>query len=252
MNTTALLFALALLSVAPSLYAQAKPTTDTLKQTMNRRLQSLKPTGTSERNVLFGSVQAGPPGPGSYPFQVTVDIRDYGPGYPPNHFYGATCVGRLSGIYRLWTDDMGKWQVDGAMSVLSEARKCKDNPSAGVSSIPLSTLSGSVAPAGEAAAPAPATAAGGAAVGAYECWANGQPRLLMNFQIRSATAYIGADGKPGTYSVDPTGKIAFRGGALDGIMPAGFSSRYYSPQGRPTVSYRGPGGGEATFCERAR
>lgn len=75
----------------------------------------------------------------------------------------------------------------------------------------------------------------------------------MNFSIRSATQYIGSDGKPGTFSFNPSSTlITFSGGALDGIMPAGFKAVYYAPQGRPTVSFRGPSGGEASFCQRVR
>jgi hypothetical protein len=33
------------------------------------------------------------------------------------------------------------------------------------------------------------------AVGSYECWANGAPRLLMNFEIEDGTKYRDSDGK---------------------------------------------------------
>ena len=74
------------------------PSVDTLKQVLNKRLQSLRPDGMTERNVLFQEVRAGSPAPGSYPFQVTAVIRDYGPGYPANRYYGETCVSRLEKV----------------------------------------------------------------------------------------------------------------------------------------------------------
>jgi hypothetical protein len=32
-------------------------------------------------------------------------------------------------------------------------------------------------------------------------------------------------------------------------LPDGFTTKYYEPKGRPTVSFRGRDGGEASFCE---
>jgi hypothetical protein len=91
------------------------------------------------------------------------------------------------------------------------------------------------------------------AVGSYECWANGAPRLLTNFEIKDGTKYTDSDGKAGTYSYDASsGRITFEGGALDGVMPAGFVSVYHEAKAKPTVSYRSARGAEAAFCEKAR
>jgi hypothetical protein len=91
------------------------------------------------------------------------------------------------------------------------------------------------------------------ATGPYECWANGAPRLLLNFSIRSATDYRDSDNKPGTYIYDSkTGRITFKGGGLDGVMPRNFYSIYHEPKGRPTVSFRNPQGSEASYCERTK
>lgn len=243
-------------------YAANAPSADTLKELLAKRLQSLRPTGTTERQVLFQEVRAGTPNGGSYPFQVTAAIRDYGPGYPANRFYGETCVSRFDkAVFALSPDGFGSWQVEGAMTPSRDNTECKKNPSAGVSSIPIASLAGSPAPAGtvtqksSAAPTAPAQSAGGGALaaGGYECWANGQARLLMNFSIRSSSQYTGSDGKPGTYSLDAaTGRVTFTGGALDGVMPQGFFALYHAPQGRPTVSFRGRSGSEAAFCEKVR
>ncbi|MDP8979536.1 MAG: hypothetical protein M3O35_02975 [Acidobacteriota bacterium] len=236
------------------------PNADTLKQVLNKKLQSLRPDGTTERNVLFQDVRAGGGTGGFYSFQVTALIRDYGPGYPRNRYYGETCVGRLDKVeYTLMRNNFGEWQVEGAMTPSLATRQCKPNPADGVSSIPLATLSGSAAPAGEPAAAPVAPAAnpgagsgGGVAAGSYECWANGQARMLLNFTIRTPGQYIGSDGKPGAYSLGAGGRITFHGGALDGVLPAGFYTVYYSPQGRPTVSFRNSGGSEVSFCQKVR
>ncbi len=47
--------------------ARKTPTVDTLKQALEKTLQSLKPAGMTERNVLFQEVRAGKPNAGSYP-----------------------------------------------------------------------------------------------------------------------------------------------------------------------------------------
>jgi len=91
---------------------------------------------------------------------------------------------------------------------------------------------------------------GKVAMGSYECWANGQARMLLNFKIKSPTQYTGSDDKPGNYTYNAaSGAIAFKGGALDGVMPEGFTSIYHEPKGHPTVSFRGKSGAEASFCE---
>lgn len=91
------------------------------------------------------------------------------------------------------------------------------------------------------------------ALGSYECWANGQARMLMNFTIKPDSKYLDSDNKPGTYGYDPkTGRIEFKGAGLDGVMPAGFFAIYHEPKGHPTVSFRSPRQSEAAFCEKVR
>ena len=99
----------------------------------------------------------------------------------------------------------------------------------------------------------PLLPAEGMATGSYECWANGQARLLLNFTVRSSTQYLDSDNKPGTYRMEPgNGQVTFKGGALDGAMPQGFIAVYHTPKGKPTLSFRSPRGAEAAFCERAK
>ena len=148
------------------------------------------------------------------------------------------------------------------------SKQCKDNTADGVAAIPLTSLTGvraqpaggqpAIAPANQAAstpalAPSANRPAGrGVAPGAYECWGNGQPRLLLNFTALANGGYRDSEGKMGTISVDANGRVTFRGGTLDGFMPSGFYAVYHAPQGRPTVSFRNSGGSEAQYCELAR
>jgi hypothetical protein len=93
-------------------------------------------------------------------------------------------------------------------------------------------------------------------LGAYQCLANGQAQMLMNFTILDATHYAGFDdGVTGTFSIDAaTSRITFKGGSLDGVMPAGFYSIYHAVRGRPTISFMSPGGStaiEITFCQKS-
>ena len=249
---------------APALAADEPPTADTLKQVLEKRLLSLKPQGYTERQVLFQEVRPGKPSGGGYPFQVTAIIRDYGPGYPANRFYGATCLSRMDKyVFTLSRDAFSDWQVQGRMTV-TDKYECKDNPSEGASSFPLASLPGSPAPkptagaAGSAAPPATPAAktapqpAGTAAQtgvmpGSYECWFFSQPRPGLNFEIKEGGRYVDVEGVAGTYSYDAaTGQIAFRGGALDEQKAA------YPNKPTPTVSFRNAQGREIAFCERAR
>jgi hypothetical protein len=136
----------------PVVAAGTAPTPDTLKQVLVARLAGLKPTGISERNIIITEVKQGSVagelavGPSEivinkrYPFQVTLLIRDYEPGYPPNNYFGSTCVSRIEKTeFGLKLNAFGDWVVDGAMTPTLPAQ-CKPNPSAGVSSIPLASL----------------------------------------------------------------------------------------------------------------
>jgi hypothetical protein len=216
-----LLNLLAASAIATAICAQT-PTVDTLKQVLNQRLQKLRPDGSTERNVLFQEVRQGDASGGDYPFQVTALIRDYGPGYPANRYYGETCVGRMDKrVFRMSRNDFGEWQVEGAMTVTSsDGRQCKPNPSAGVSSIPLSNLQGAAAPAGTPPpAPAPAASQGSSvlATGEYACYGSGGRLLIgLGFRVVANGKYTDLDRKSsGTFTVQGS-SITFHGGHLDG------------------------------------
>lgn len=243
----------------PVALGAAAPNVDTLKQALEKKLQKLRPDGMSERNVLFNDVRAGQGNAGSYPFRVSLTIRDYGAGYPRNHYYGQTCVSKIEqGVYTLSPDDFGGWNVEGRMTPDLSEKKCQNNPSAGVSSMPLSGLAGTPAPSGKVeavsstAAPSQARPAAGGVVapGPYECWSNGEARGGMNFTVKGNGQYVDSDGKSGSFTVMPsTGKMTFNSGGLSDLGP-GFSALYYEPQGHPTVSFRSNRGAEAAFCQK--
>lgn len=87
-------------------------------------------------------------------------------------------------------------------------------------------------------------------IGAYECWAFSSPRMDLNFEITDDHSYVASDGSVGTFKFDPeTQAISFTG-YLSEVMPEGFTTIYHEPNGRPTVSFRGRSGAEASFCER--
>jgi hypothetical protein len=253
--------------------AEAAPTVDTLKQVLERRLLSLTPTGTTERQVLFEEVRAGKPGT-TYPFQVTASIRDYGPGYPANKFYGETCVGRMEKWpFELRRDAFGDWQVEGRMSITtSDGRQCKPNPSAGVSSIPLASLSGSAAPAAAVAsrgqaAPNPqnVAAAGAANDGAlkgmrvatatttqppakqYHCvyFVGDHLADTAPLTITGNGTYTDSEGKRGTYSSSsPSSPLTFHGGNYDGQR-----AEYDTSGGLPQLHILGPSGRRVIDCD---
>jgi hypothetical protein len=239
--------------------AQSAPTVDTAKQALEKKWQKLKLGSTTERNVLFQEATAGRASAGSYPFQVTVQIRDYDPGYPANRYYGKTCVSTIDhGVYTLSPDDFGGWNAEGRMTPSLSEQRCQNNPSAGVSSIPLATLSGTAAPAGQAqssaqpkAAATSGNAGGAVPQGVYQCWSGNHANLTLNFSITGANQYAGYNGNAGTFSFDAAStRIAFKGGSLDGALPKGFYAIYHAPGGRPTVSFRDSGGAEAAFCQK--
>src|SRR3954453_9178860 len=86
-HITCILAALALSHVA---HAANRPDTSAFESAVEQRLQKLKPGDYTERNVHFVSVEQGKEQGGAYAFRATIAIRDYGPGYPANRYYGQT------------------------------------------------------------------------------------------------------------------------------------------------------------------
>jgi hypothetical protein len=217
-----LMILVALLAVTPGYAATAQPSVEQFKQAFEAQMQQLKPTGFTVRTILFEEVRPGKPSGGKHPFQVTATIHDYGPGYPPNHFYGSTCVGKIEKWkFDMRQDDFGGWIVEGRMTADS---KCKDNPSEGVSAIPLVGLPGT--PAGKAPSadvktpPAPESReTGNLYVGEYACYgAGGRLMAGMGFHLTPGGKYHDLDtARGGTYLYNAgDSTISFKGGFLDG------------------------------------
>jgi len=215
-NAVILLGALTPLSFA------AAPSVDTLKQTLNQSLLKLLPAGITERNVLFQDVRAGRPNGDLYPFQVTAQVRDYGTGYPANHYYGTTCVGKIEqAVFTLSPDDFGGWKVQGPMTPPSS--NCKPNPSAGVPSIPLATLSGAPAPASHGTPSALPT-------GEWACYGAGGRLLIgLGFRLQAGGTYTNLDNRnKGTYNYQAAaGTIAFSGGHLAGQTGRNYHNHHF-------------------------
>jgi hypothetical protein len=115
--------------------------------------------------------------------------------------------------------------------------------------LPISLLAASILFPAAAAAQPPAPPP----VGKYECWAHGAARMLMNFNVTGPGSYTDPDGKQrGSFTMGAGGLVTFKGGHLDGVMPTGFVAKYYTPKGRPTVSFGKPGNLEAAFCEKVK
>lgn len=232
-------FAMTALVCVPLARARAQaPSADALKQAVNQSLQKLLKVGYTERQVLFQDVRAGTPSGTEYPFQVTLLIRDYEPGNPSSRYYGNTCVGRMDkNVFVMKRDPFGAWQVTGTMSVLSGPDLvCKPNPSAGVSSIPLASLQGTQASAGNPpAAPAAAPQGKGSPVasGEWACYANGV-LIGSGFRIEGNGQYSDPDlTNRGTYTVQPgAATITFKGGQLDGQTGRSFRGNEFEMSNR--------------------
>lgn len=202
------------------------PTVDVLKQTLQKQLLELKPVGYTERQILFQQVSAGTPDGARYPFLVTAVIRDYGAGYPANNFFGATCVGKMERRkFDLVDDHFGGWIVEGALTVTqSQGRVCKDNPEAGISSMPLALLAGAPAAVGIlASAPAapPSRATRAVALpnlGEYACYGNGRLLAGAGIKLLPGSRYTDVDGqRGGSYAYHAAAAmISFKGGFFDG------------------------------------
>lgn len=210
------------LSVATGARDNTAPSTEEFKRALEAQLQSLKPTGTHTRTVLFEEVRAGTPNGPFFPFQATLSIHDHGLGYPPNRYYGMTCVGRMDRWkFDMRKDEFGAWIVQGRMTV--SGAECKDNPAEGVSSIPLAGLKGTRVAAAGASAPVPRAPAAvtkdATYLGEYACYGAGS-RLMagMGFKLEAGAKYTDLDGaRAGSYVVNAgNGTISFRGGFLGG------------------------------------
>lgn len=200
------------------------PSVEFFKKTFYNEMQKLLPEGYEKRSISFVDVVAGKPTGGYYPFKVSAYIQDYDNGYPPNQYYGQTCLGKMEGWkFDLLKDAFGDWIVQGAFTITKN--ECKANPAENAVSL---SLPGKAYVPGQQAAPAPKNGATNTAsalyVGEYACYGTGGRMMTgMGFILLSNGKYYDLDKKRGgSYSYNAQqGTIQFTGGFLSGQKGTG-------------------------------
>ncbi len=196
------------------------PSVETFKQVFEAQMQKLRSEGYTKRTISFVQVTAGTPNGGYYPFKVKAYVHDYAPGYPPNGYYGQTCLGLMDGWkFDMRKDDFGEWIVQGSFTVLD--RECKDNPSAGAVSIPVpGTPYKKPATPAKSTPPTPQkTSASQLYIGEYACYGTGGRMMAgMGFTLLPGGKYYDLDKqRGGSYVYDSkNATITFKGGFLSG------------------------------------
>ena len=121
---------------APAAFASDSPSTEMVKGLILEHLQTLRPQGFSERDVSIQDIRPGNPtrttpvsarNPDSLP--LSGDPVDAGlrAGYPPNHYFGSTCISHMNkSVFVAHLDDFGSWTVEGAWTPTE--RNCQPNP----------------------------------------------------------------------------------------------------------------------------
>jgi hypothetical protein len=214
-----LLIAAGLLSTCNSI---AQPSTEIFKEVFVKQLQQLRPEGYERRTVKLVQVTPGKTTSGTTSYKVTAYIHDYDEGYPPNNYYGQTCVGKMENwIFKMLKDDFGEWMVQGAFTVTNNS--CITNPSDGVESQPLSAVPGTIYITGKnTAATKTASTSDNISslyIGEYAAYGTGGRMMAgMGMILTSGNRYTDLDkGRGGTYIYNKqSGTITFKGGFLDG------------------------------------
>ena len=198
--------------------ADAPPSEAVFQQVLTAELKAIKKD--FQRTVLYEQVKRVGSQGGYHKFVVTASVHDYNPGYPPNGYWGQTCLGKfVNEPLDLVRGPAGNWIVQGRLTPPEST--CKDNPAKDVSSFPVAQIPGKQAPtgtvAGAGAEPVKPTA-GQLYVGEYACYGTkGRPMTGMGFHLSNGR-YADLDGKRGgsyTYNAG-TATISFGGGFMDG------------------------------------
>jgi hypothetical protein len=82
-------------------------------------------------------------------------------------------------------------------------------------------------------------------IGTYGCWTYTQQRPDIAFKVTGDREYSDVRGTSGTFRLEG-GRITFSGGTLDKQLAV------YNGGNPPAVSFLGPGGKEAAFCQLTR
>jgi hypothetical protein len=226
----------ATLVVPAGAHASVAPSTRDFMRVLDARLQRAKPRDVFQRTIVFAEVRAGEPEGNVYPFTVTATIHDYNPGWPPNHYFGKTCLTRIASTrYTMQSDRLGQWMVETKAN--TPAAVCIDNPTEGSSAFPLDSIRGTRVGM-SAPLPTPMTKKHvnvTLRIGDYACTdVVGRLAAGMKFRLNPDKSYTDLDGgRRGNYLFDPTSAtLTFRGGFLDkmgGPSVGGMSSFRISP-----------------------
>ncbi len=216
----ALILVAAAILVVPALaHASTVPSAKDFMRVLDARIQRAKPREVFQRTVVFADVSAGAPEATVYPFTVTATIHDYNPGWPPDHYYGRTCITRIVRTrYNMLRDRLGEWTVE--TSAVTPQPVCTDNPTEGKSAFPLDSLRGTRV---GTSLPLPVLMTKKRVnvtlrIGDYACTGpGGRISLQMRFRLNPDKSYSDLEGaRGGTYVFEAlSATLRFRGGFLD-------------------------------------
>ncbi len=194
----------------------AAPSEAVLQQVLTKELKAIKGV-EYQRTVLYDQVRRVSSQGGYHRFVVTASVHDYNAGYPPNGYWGQSCLGRfVDQAFDLRRGPAGEWIVQGRMTPDST---CKNNPAQGVSSFPMAQIGGRAASTAPVAGAQPVAPTGGQLyVGEYACYGTmGRMMTGMGFRL-NGERYADLDGaRGGAYTYNAGARtITFRGGYMDG------------------------------------
>jgi len=197
----------------------APPTPREFMRVLDAQIQRDKPREVFQRTIVFEDVRAGEPEGNVFPFTVSAIVHDYNPGFPPNNYYGQTCITRIVGLrYIMRRDRLGEWVVERNSPL--PAPVCVKNPAAGKSAYPLDSLRGTRV---GTSTPLPTLMAKkrvnvNLRLGEYACtWPGGGLASKYRFRLGRDKTYTDLEGKRGgTYVFQQLeGTLHFKGGFLD-------------------------------------
>jgi hypothetical protein len=213
------MMAAVILVVPGHAHAQAAPSTTQFMRVLDAKLQQARPRDILKRTILLADVSVGEPVGRIYPFTATATIHDYTPGWPPERYFGKTCITRLVGArYNMLRDAIGEWKVETKAN--TPAPVCTDNPTDGKSAVPLDSLRGTRV---GTSLPPPELMTKkrvniNLKLGEYACiWPTGRISSQMRFRLNRDKTYTDLEGaRGGTYTYEPfSATIKFNGGFLD-------------------------------------
>ncbi|MEO8336106.1 MAG: hypothetical protein ABI664_14100 [bacterium] len=199
--------------------AEDAPTTRDFMLALDAQIQRAKPRDVFRRTIVFSDVHAGAPEANVYPFTATAIIHDYNPGWPPQYYYGKTCITRIVGTrYDMRHDRFGGWVVE--MKSKMPQPECADNAKEGKSAVPLDSLRGTRVGT-SVALPESSTEKRvnvNLRLGEYACtYPGGGLASKFRFRLNRDKTYTDLEGaRSGTYVFDRfAGTLTFHGGFLD-------------------------------------